>query len=468
MARVVVIGAGMGGLASAIAAAQRGHDVCVVEARDGPGGLASSVSYDGLRFDAGPYVLLDRPGLEWAFETLGLSLAETLDLRRIESVYEVGLGTGERVRVDDDLDRTAERLGENWPGSSERYRSFVGRTTAVHERIRPLQWTSDPGALDLLSSGAWRDVPFLLRSLGSVLDRSGLPEPVCRALAIWTHVAGQSVDDAPSPLALVPSLIHGPGAYYPRGGIGTIPEVLARRAEDVGVEFEFGRRVREIDVRGGEATGVVLPDGERLAADAVVSNYSGVGTYLELVDDLPDRVQRRLESISLQSPGVCAYLRVRGRSNPPYLRFRLDESRSRCRAFVQPGLLDPDRATNGWYPARLIGPIPHERATSMDRGEQEAYLDELLAETWWRDLVEDWELLATRVVDDWGAQFNLYRKSMNPVMTKSFMRRGRMDHRSPHVDRLYLAGSSTHPGQWVSFCAVSGVHAADLLERDLP
>lgn len=467
MARVVVVGAGVGGLATAIGAAQRGHDVRVLEARESPGGLASSVTHDGVRFDAGPYVLLDRPGLEWAFERLGLSLDDALDLRRVESVYEVDLGDGERVRIDDDRDRTAERFEAQWAGTGDRYRAFVERTTAVHERTRPLQWTPNPGVLDALSSGAWRDVPFLLRSLEGVLDRTGLPQPVRRALSIWTYVAGQSVADAPSPLSLVPSLIHGPGAYYPRGGVGTVPAALASRARELGVSIECERTVTAIETTGGAATGVRLADGERVKADAVVSNYSGVGTYLELVEDVPERVERRLTSLPLQSPGVCAYLRVRGRSDPPYLRFRLDESETPCRLFIQPGLLDPDRGTDGWYPARLLGPIPHDRATAMDRSEQAAYLDRLLAEEWWQRLVDDWEVLATRVVDDWGAEFNLFRKSMNPVMTASFARRGRMDHRSPHVEQLYLAGSSTHPGQWVSFCAVSGVHAAGLLERDL-
>jgi phytoene dehydrogenase-like protein len=57
---------------------------------------------------------------------------------------------------------------------------------------------------------------------------------------------------------------------------------------------------------------------------------------------------------------------------------------------------------------------------------------------------------------------------MNPVMTAAFMRAGRLAHRSPHARGLYLCGSATHPGQWVSFCAVSGVLAADRLREDFP
>ncbi len=70
-------------------------------------------------------------------------------------------------------------------------------------------------------------------------------------------------------------------------------------------------------------------------------------------------------------------------------------------------------------------------------------------------------MLDTRTPADWGAACHLHRESMNPVMTARFMRAGRLAHRSPHLRGLYLAGSATHPGQWVSFCAISGILAAD-------
>ena len=119
------------------------------------------------------------------------------------------------------------------------------------------------------------------------------------------------------------------------------------------------------------------------------------------------------------------------------------------------------------YPLRLISPLDHERAQGMTSEEQHAHLSRLLEESWWRGDHGEHEVLATRVPAEWGARFHLHRDAMNPVMTARFMRAGRLAHRSPYVRGLYLAGSATHPGQWVSFCAVSGVLAADLLHEDL-
>jgi phytoene dehydrogenase-like protein len=111
--------------------------------------------------------------------------------------------------------------------------------------------------------------------------------------------------------------------------------------------------------------------------------------------------------------------------------------------------------------------MDHAHAESVGAAGQQAYLDGLLAEDWWRGQVDEVRVLATRIPVGWGQEYHLYRDSMNPVMTARFARAGRLAHRSPYVPGLYLAGSATHPGQWVSFCAVSGILAADRVREDL-
>src|SRR5262249_5665571 len=152
---------------------------------------------------------------------------------------------------------------------------------------------SRPGPIDLLRGGVWRHLPFLLRSLGAILDRSGLPSPVRAAMAIWTHVARQTVDAAPGPMAFVPALIHTVEADYPASGIGSIPRAVAATAASAGVEFEYGTKVVAIPRRQGRVRGVETDGGQFIAADAVVSNHSGVGTYLNLVEGTPRRLRDR-------------------------------------------------------------------------------------------------------------------------------------------------------------------------------
>jgi phytoene dehydrogenase-like protein len=464
---VVVIGAGMGGLCAAIHLKSRNFAVKLLEARSEPGGLAGGFELEGLPFDAGPYILLDRRGLQWAFGKLGLALEDRLDLRRIDDVYQVesrGAGT---VRFSGSLDATAAGFEARWPGSGPRYRRFVERMLATYRRLEPLQRVARPGIGRLLAVGAWRDLPFLSRPLRSVLAAAGLPPPLAEAIGIWTHVAGQRTADAPAPLAFVPALIHHHGAYYPRGGIAAIPRLLAAEAIARGVEVRLGTRVKRIRVRGGRTAGVETDAGEHFPAEAVVAGSGGVGVYLDILEETPAAARRRLEDLPLQSPGVCAYLAVMGATPPPYLRFHLPGDGRTCRLLVTPSAASPEMENRGWRPARLLAPMDHRIAETGGPAAQAEFLEEVLSETWWKQHVPQHRVLTTRTPREWGAEYHLHRDSMNPVMTARFMRAGRLAHRSPHVRGLYLAGSATHPGQWVSFCAISGVLAAEQLEADL-
>lgn len=464
---VVIIGAGIGGLTAAIRLAQQGLSVRVIEARAETGGLASGFERDGFVFDAGPYILLDRPGLEWAFRSLGLELAEHLTLRRIDDVYEVKTREEVTVRFYADLKRTAAGLDAQWAGSGVLYERFVAEMAKTHKGLSPLLHISQPRLSYLLNYRTFKCIPFLLQSLGSILARTNLPRPVIQAIAIWTQIAGQSIDEAPSPMAFVPALIHSVGAFYPVEGIAMIARVLTRIAMERGVEFQYDTQVRKIICEGGKVRGIETKDEEFIATDTIVSNYNGVGTYMEMLSETPNRVRDKLNDLPLQSPGACAYLAIRGKPRRPYLRFQLPGNGGLCRLLVMPAVVAPEVEKNGWFPARVLSPMKYEDAEHLSVEGQREYLNQVLSEPWWREGVDEFRVLATRIPAEWGAQYNLYRNSMNPVMTARFMRAGRLAHKSPHVRGLYLAGSSTHPGQWVSFCAISGVLAADDLLEDI-
>jgi phytoene dehydrogenase-like protein len=462
---IIIIGAGVGGLSAAIRLARQGYSVQVLEARPQAGGLASGFTAGGFTFDAGPYILLDKPGLEWAFAQLGIA-ADALPLTPIEHVYHVLHEDGRVTAFDRSLATTAAGFETQFPGSGALYKTFVEKMMATHHNVQPLTFHSHPGVWDVLRNGSLGSVPFMLSSLASVLDKAQLPPALQASIGIWTHIAGQPMTQAPAPMAFVPGLFHGVGSYYPKGGMRAVPELLQATALAAGVDIRYDTKVASIQAPQQRVTGVVTAGGEFLPAAAVMSDASGIGTYVELVDGFPAPEKEKLQKLPLQSPGTCAYLAVRGRQPPYYIRFKLRGAG--CTAFVQPGLLAPELAQDGWYPARLISPLAHADADALGAEGQRELIGQQLAEPWWQEGISEYKVLHRRTTFEWGRDYNLYRDSMNPVMTSRLMLKGRLAHRSPTVKGLYLTGSSTHPGQWVSFCAIAGVLAADCLTHDYP
>ena len=465
MSAVGVIGGGMGGLAAALRLARLGHRVTLFEARSQLGGLAGNESHEGLVFDTGAYLLLDRPGLERAFAWLGLQLADEVDLVRVDDVCEIAGGSAPPLRFHADLKRTAEGLERAYPGCGAKYEALVHHIARIYERLSPLLYEPSPRAAVLRKPKAWPALPFLLKPLAAVLASTGLPRPVIEAVAIWSHFVGQPVDEAPSPMAFTLMFLHVQGAFYARGGIGTVPLALARAAEKAGVEVRLGARVRTIRCEGGRVRGIELASGESIALEAVVSNHGGVGTH-ELVVGAPvERSRQAVEGLKLQSPGWCAYLAMQGSNPGTYLRFHRPDS-GPSSVLVQPQAVDSTCGRSGTYPARLITMLDHGEAQKLGPEGQRAWFQARIDDPWWKDAGKA-RVLTIRTPSEWGRQFLLPHDAINPAMTAKFMRQGRLPHKSPDVHGLYLAGSATHPGQFVAFCAQSGVHAANRLHQEL-
>lgn len=456
MKRVAIVGAGVGGLSAALKLSQMGFIVDIYEARSSAGGLASSIEIDGLPFDVGPYIFLDREGLEWSYSQLGLCLEKEMNLIHLQKVYKM-MDPKNPLKMFSSLQETFNNFDALLPGQGEKYLNFIEKTHNTYSRLKKLQHLPHPNFFTLLKNARIQDGFFLLKSLKQVFDQFEFQASLQEFLGIWTHIAGQPIERSPSPMAFVPSLIHKRGSFYPREGIGRYSQVLERECLKNNVNFHFNAPIEKIVNRGRRATGLHLKNGEKVEANIIVSNYNGIGTYNELLDD--SSYAKKLKKLSLQSPGLCLYLKCRGPKPEFYLHFHKKEA---MHVFVS----DPRQNSSEWWPARVHIPMPHAKAQSMTAQQQQEMINQEIHNPWFHSLVDDFSVLHTRTPKSWGQDFNLYRDSMNPVMTAQFMRQGRIPHRSQVFKGLYLVGSSTHPGQWVSFCSISGILTAQLIGED--
>jgi 1-hydroxycarotenoid 3,4-desaturase len=275
-ARVVVIGAGIGGLVAALTLAVRGCAVTLVERAETPGGKLRTVRVADRLIDAGPTVFTLRAVFEEIFAEAGTSLAAHLTLVRPDILARHAWGGGARFDLFADVERSVEAIG-NFAGPDEgrRYRAFCDRARRVYRLLdRPFIRSDRPSMGRLLRAvGPSRDLfdlaPFttLWNALGGYFHDPRLRQLFGR----YATYCGASPFLCPATLMLV-AHVEQDGVWLIEGGMNRLAVVLAALAKAQGAVLRYGTGVETIHVAQGRAAGVDLETGERIAADAVVCN----------------------------------------------------------------------------------------------------------------------------------------------------------------------------------------------------
>ncbi len=280
--RIVVVGAGIGGLACAIDLASGGHEVLVVDKADAPGGKLREATVAGRALDAGPTVFTMRWVFDELFADAGTSLDEHLSLRCVESLARHAWSRDERLDLFADIERSVDAIASFASGAeARRYRDFCARAASVYRTLEaPFLRGSRPSPVSLTTRVGWRGLPDLMRispfaTLWSSLG-DHFHDPRLRQLfGRYATYCGSSPFAAPATLMLV-AHVEQQGVWLVDGGMHRVALALAGLAERRGASVQLGCNVEEIVVRNGRAVGVAVRnrDGEceLIAADAVVFN----------------------------------------------------------------------------------------------------------------------------------------------------------------------------------------------------
>ncbi|WP_137181329.1 1-hydroxycarotenoid 3,4-desaturase CrtD [Roseomonas sp. AR75] len=272
--RVLVIGAGMGGLAAAADLARRGAAVTVLERAATPGGKMRQVQ--GV--DAGPTVFTMRWIFEGLFADAGERLDDALSLAPAEILARHAWRQGGRLDLFADVDRSAEAIGD-FAGAADAqgYRDFVARSADIHRTLlRSFMAAERPSPLELVRrvgwgrlDALWRTAPW--RTLWSALGDHFRDPRLRQLFGRYATYTGCSPFLAPATLMLI-AHVEQDGVWLVQGGMVRVAQALQALAERQGARFRFGAHVAEILLRDGRACGVRLADGEEIAADAIVFN----------------------------------------------------------------------------------------------------------------------------------------------------------------------------------------------------
>jgi 1-hydroxycarotenoid 3,4-desaturase len=275
---VVVVGAGVGGMAAALVLAARGHAVTVLEAQPVSGGKLRQVDVAGQGQDAGPTVFTMRWVFEELFACAGETLADCVPLRRADLLARHGWNDQSRLDLYADIRRNEDAIGVfAGPKQARLYRQFCidsRRTyqTLEHAFVRATR----PNPLSLAWRVGVRGLPGLVRmapfrTLWDALGRY-FPDPRLRQLfGRYATYCGSSPFQASATLMLV-AHVEQSGVWCLDGGMVTLARALEAALQRKGVQLRFGCQVQRILTRQGHACGVALQGGETVAASAVVFN----------------------------------------------------------------------------------------------------------------------------------------------------------------------------------------------------
>jgi phytoene desaturase len=483
--RVVVVGAGLGGLSAALHLAGAGREVTVLEREAVPGGRCGLIRDGGYAFDTGPTVLTMPELVAAPLRAVGEELTDWLTLHRLDPAYRARFADGSSLDVHADVEAMAAEIAATCGArEADGYRRFV---TFLRELYRvelphfidrnldsPLQLAGSPLAR-LATLGGFR-------RLGPKVASYFADERLRRLFSFQAMYAGLSPARALALYSVITYMDTVAGVYFPEGGMHAVPRALAAAAEKHGVRIRYCAEVTRVVVGGSRATGVETADGERIPADVVVVNADLPTAYATL---LPERLTpwrvRRLR----YSPSAVVLHAGSSASYPDAAHHVIDFGTAWDETFAQvidrgelmsdpsflvttPTLTDPSLAPSGRHSYYALFPAPNldpRRGHVLDWSrEQVRYRDHVVRTLERRgypgfgDAIER-ERLVTPA--DWRAQGIAAGAPF--AAAHSFGQTGPF--RSPTIDRrvenLVFAGSNTQPGVGVPMVLLSGRLAAE-------
>jgi diapolycopene oxygenase len=496
--RVVVVGGGLGGLATACTLAARGYAVTLCDKNPWVGGKAAVLAEQGFRFDMGPTILTIPRVLKRIYAEAGRELEDHLDLVPLDPQWRSFFDDGTSLDLYADVDRMRATLDSYAPGtrSGAGYARFMELSERLHQISEDyFFWRNVGGLKDMFDPRRGMSFSIVKEVMGmrpgrSVAGtvRSFVPdERTAQMLDHFTQYVGSSPEASPAVLCGIAHMQSNDGVWYPRGGTGAVPRALASLAVDLGVEIRTRTPIRRIVVEGGRVRGVETEAGETIAAGAVVSNSDSVRTHRELVEGQPrDRFlhRRRYEPAC---SGVVLYLGLDKRyeqlihhnfvfSHDPHEEFEMIYRRGEpapdptCYVCA-PAVTEPGVAPPGGEALYVLVHTPYLRPhhdwSKMFAPYRRRIIDKLESTAGMKDLERHIVFERALTPQDINDRYHVLDGAIYGLASHGkFLGAFKPANRSPDIEGLYLAGGSAHPGPGMPMVMMSGWIAADCVDKD--
>ena len=486
---IVIIGAGIGGLSTAIRVAAAGRRVVLFEQNDSVGGKMGEVTEAGFRWDTGPSVITMRHVLEDLSAAAGRKLADYLTLRPVEPLTRYFYPDGTILDASRDLSKMTEQIARLDERDVEGYLAYLAYAARLHRITgptfvydQPPSWRSFSrvSPIDALKVDAWRKMDTAIRSY--------VHSPQLRQLlGRFATYVGASPYQAPATLNVIAHVELNGGVWYPQGGIYAIARSLAKLARELGVEIHTNSAVRQIVAGEHGVQAVSLEDGGTQPAAAVVANVDVTTVYQNLLPpELGAGRLKRLKQLETSCSGFIMLLGV-SKQHPELAHHNIffsgdypgefDDIFRRGVPPAEPTIYvaitakaDPEHAPTGsenWFVLVNAPALGNNFDWATQTG---AYRQRVLARLadYGFDIRSHIQVERMITPADLAKQTGAWRGALYGVSSNTPLTAFRRPHnRASSVRGLYFVGGTTHPGGGVPMVMLSGRVAANMVLQDI-
>ena len=275
--KILIVGAGIGGLTAALELSHRGLDVTVLEKNQHPGGKIRQINIDGALIDSGPTVFTMRWIFEKLFADCDENFASEFELEALDILARHSWGDAP-LDLYADTQKSADAIAQfSSPQQAKLFLEFCKMAKKVYGALKdPFIQSPRPNMFGMMSALGLQKSKTLLdigpfSTLWSSLERY-FPDPRLHQLfGRYATYCGSSPYLAPATLMLIAE-VEMEGVWSIKGGMAKIPEVIARLAQKKGCRIQYGAEVKSFEFSGSKVSGVQLSSGEALACDYLIFN----------------------------------------------------------------------------------------------------------------------------------------------------------------------------------------------------
>lgn len=490
MKNVAIIGAGAGGIATAIKLAQNGYKVTVYEKNATPGGRCGQLIRDGHRFDLGATIFLMPSIYREVFASLGLKLEDSFESKPLPVIYKLYYGNGQTFDFTTNSSKMKAQLEKIEPGSFQYMQRYIKTGYNLFKiSMDKLLGRNFYHLFDFINFG---NVKLLFQIKTHIRHMTYIKQffknPLLQVAFTFQNIyVGQNPFKAPALFSMLPAAELSEGSLYPVGGMYKVIEKLLEVATELGVDFQYNKTVMRINVDAEHATGLLFEDGSEVLADLIVANADLPYVYKEL---LPDRLRSfKMNFLKYSCSGMVfhwgldkAYPQLAHHSvflsgdyKKSLDKIFNDKTMAESPSFYihAPVKNDPAAAPEGQDTISVIVPVghldprKHQDWVALKQIAREGILNRLKAEGL-KDLEEHIKFEICYLPKTWENVLNIAKGSVFGSVSHSILQMGyfRPHNKHPRYKNLYFVGGSTHPGNGVPLVLLSSKLTSERILKD--